>query len=158
MARGGRIKRILPIPDPMYNNRLITRFVNRIMGSGKKMIAFSQVYKALEEISAKGQDPIKVFEGALNNVGPRQEVRPRRIGGASYQVPMEVRGERRVSLAMRWIISSARKRSNKEYKKFSTKLAAELLDAFAGAGEAIKKRDMAHRMADANKAFAHFRW
>lgn len=142
----------------MYNNRLITRFINRVMKHGKKTLAQNLVYKALAEIQNQGQDPLKTFETALNNVGPRIEVRPRRIGGASYQVPIEVRGDRRLALAIRWLISAANKRSNKEYKKFAKKLAAELIDASQNTGEAIKKRDVIHRMAEANKAFAHFRW
>lgn len=122
------------------------------------MLAQKLVYDAFAEIKAKGQDPIKVFEAAVNTIGPRVEVRPRRIGGASYQVPIEVRGDRRIALALRWILASAAKRSNKEYKRFSTKLAAEILDASQNTGEAVKKRDTIHRMAEANKAFAHFRW
>ena len=158
MARGGRVKRPLPPLDPVYNNRLITRFINGMMKHGKKMLAQQLVYKAFDQIKEKGEDPIKVFETAVNNVGPRVEVRPRRIGGANYQVPTEVRGERRISLALRWLTSEARKRSNKEFHTFDAKLAAELLDASKNTGEAIKKRDMMHRMAEANKAFAHFRW
>lgn len=148
----------LLLPDPIYGNRLVTRFVNRVMYSGKKSIAESLVYRALDIIKAKGEDPIKVFELALSNVGPKTEVRARRVGGASYQVPSEVRGDRRMSLAIRWIVDFAKKRSNKEYHTFGEKLAAELLDAAHNTGEAIKKRDTVHRMADANKAFAHFKW
>lgn len=144
--------------DPIYGNRLITRFVNRVMLSGKKTIAESQVYKALEIIKEKGEDPIKVFENAINNVGPKTEVKTRRVGGASYQVPMEVRGDRRVSLAIRWIVEFAKKRSNREFHTFAEKLAVEIMDAANNTGEAIKKRDTVHRMAEANKAFAHFRW
>jgi small subunit ribosomal protein S7 len=128
------------------------------MKDGKKSVAQKVVYTALDIVKEKGEDPIKVLEAAISNVGPKQEVRPRRVGGASYQVPTEVRGDRRVSLAIRWIVQFANKRSNKEYKNFETKLASELIDASANAGEAIKKRDTVHRMAEANKAFAHFRW
>ncbi len=145
-------------PDPVYGNRMVTRFINRVMVDGKKSTATTQVYKALDIIKAKGEDPIKVFENAINNVGPKTEVKARRVGGASYQVPMEVRGDRRVALAIRWIVMFAKKRSNREFHTFAEKLAVELLDAANNLGEAIKKRDTVHRMADANKAFAHFRW
>ncbi len=116
------------------------------------------VYGALEEIKNKGQDPLVVLEGAINNISPRMEVRPRRVGGASYQVPNEVRGDRRLSLAIRWLIMAAQKRSSKDFHSFSQKLTAEILDASNNLGEAIKKRDQMHKMADANRAFAHFRW
>lgn len=148
----------LHTPDPVYGNRLVSRFINRIMKSGKKSTATAQVYSAFDIIKAKGEDPIKVFETAINNVGPKTEVKARRVGGASYQVPMEVRGDRRVALAIRWIVEFAKKRSNREFHTYGEKLAVELLDAANNVGEAIKKRDTVHRMADANKAFAHFRW
>lgn len=144
--------------DPVFGNRLVTRFVNRVMTSGKKRVAEELVYDAFEIVKEKGEDPVKVFETAINTVGPKMEVRSRRVGGASYQVPTEVRGDRRVALAMRWIIQFANKRSSKEYKGFAQKLAAELIDAAKGQGEAIKKRDTMQRMADANRAFAHFKW
>lgn len=150
-------KKLLPA-DPVYGNRLISRFINRVMVDGKKSIATSQGYKALDIIKEKGEDPIKVFENAINNVGPKTEVKTRRVGGASYQVPMEVRGDRRVSLAIRWIVDFAKKRPNRDFHTYAEKLAVELLDAANNTGEAIKKRDTVHRMADANKAFAHFRW
>lgn len=150
--------KLLPA-DPVYGNRLVSRFINRVMLSGKKTVAQSLVYEALDIIKQKGEeDPIKVFEAAINNVGPKTEVKARRVGGASYQVPMEVRGDRRVALAIRWIVEFAKKRSNREFHTFGEKLAAELLDASKNVGEAIKKRDTVHRMADANKAFAHFKW
>ena len=149
--------KILP-GDAIYGNRLLTRFINRIMKSGKKRVAEQLVYGALDIIKKTEEDPVKVFETAINTVGPKTEVKARRVGGASYQVPMEVRGDRRIALAIRWIVESANKRSNKEYKTFSDKLAAELIDGAKGVGEAIKKRDTIHRMADANKAFAHFKW
>jgi len=156
--RGKRVKKELAIADPIFGNRYITRFINRVMVNGKKTVAQKVVYQALDIIKEKGEDPIKVFETALNTVGPKMEVRPRRVGGASYQVPMEVRGDRRVTLAIRWIVTCAAKRSNKEYHTFAEKLAVELMDGAKGVGEAIKKRDLVHRMADANKAFAHFKW
>jgi len=128
------------------------------MISGKKKIAEALVYKALEIIKTKHDDPIRIFETAVNNVGPRMEVRTRRVGGASYQVPTEVRGDRRVALAIRWIVSFAKNRSNKEYHTYAEKLAIELMEAAENQGEAIKRRDTVHRMAEANKAFAHFKW
>jgi len=128
------------------------------MKSGKKRTAELLVYRALEIIKEKGEDPIKVFEMAVSNAGPKMEVKARRVGGASYQVPTEVRGDRRIALAMRWIIQFAGKRSNKEFKSFADKLAVELLEASKGQGETIRKRDTVHRMADANRAFAHFKW
>jgi len=158
MPRSGRISRLLLPVDPIYGNRLVTRFVNRVMQRGKKRTAENMVYKALDIIKEKGEDPIRVFETALANVGPKMEVRARRVGGASYQVPTEVRGDRRTSLAIRWVIFYASKRSNREYKTFAEKLANELMDAAKGVGEAIKKRDTAHRQAEANRAFAHFKW
>lgn len=156
--RGKRsTKRLLP-PDPMFGNRLLTRFINRVMFHGKRHVAETLVYDSLKVIADKGEDPIKTLELAIANVGPKVEVRPRRVGGASYQVPSEVRGDRRVALAIRWLITFAKKRSNKEFKSFAGKLAAELLDASKNQGEAIKRRDTIHRMADANRAFAHFKW
>ena len=138
---------------------MLARLINRVMLSGKKSIAETHVYKALDIIKEKGEeDPIKVFEAAINNVGPKMEVRTRRVGGASYQVPTEVRGDRRVALAIRWIVEFAKKRSNKEYHTYAEKLAMELMDANKNIGEAVKRRDTVLRMADANKAFAHFRW
>lgn len=128
------------------------------MKSGKKRVAEDIVYGALDQIKEKGEDPIKVFELAINTIGPKMEVKARRVGGASYQVPTEVRGDRRIALAMRWIVQSANKRSSREYKGFAAKLAVELMDAAKGIGEAVKKRDTVHRMAEANRAFAHFKW
>lgn len=156
--RGKRVSKRLPQPDPVYSNRLVTRLVNRVMQRGKKSTTEKLIYKALDLVKAKGEDPIKVFETAVSNVGPKMEVRPRRVGGASYQVPSEVRGDRRISLALRWIVEYAKKRSNKEYKGYAEKLAAELIDAASGQGESIKKRDTVLRMAEANRAFAHFKW
>ena len=158
MSRSKRVTKPLLPADPIYGNRLLSRFINRVMISGKKRTAEILVYKALDAIKEKGEDPIKVFETAINSVGPKMEVKARRVGGASYQVPTEVRGDRRVALAMRWIIQFAAKRSNKEFKSFADKLAVELLEASKGQGESIKKRDTVHRMADANRAFAHFKW
>jgi len=128
------------------------------MKAGKKAVAQKLVYAAFEQLKTKGKEPLQTLELAITNVSPRMEVRPRRVGGASYQVPSEVRGDRKQSLAVRWILAAANNRSSKEYHGFEHKLAAELLDASQNLGEAIKKRDMVYRMAEANKAFAHFRW
>lgn len=159
MARGGTkaVKRKIK-PDPVYNNILVTKFINRIMLSGKKTAAQQVLYKTFDILKEQNHDPLLVFQNAIDNVGPKVEVKARRIGGAAYQVPTEVRGERKVSLAVRWIVEAARKRSSSEHKSFASKLAAELLDASNNLGDAIKKRDVAYRMAEANKAFAHFRW
>ena len=158
MSRSKRVTRPLLPADPVYGNRLLARFINRVMRSGKKRVAEETVYQALNIVKEKGEDPIKVFETAINTVGPKMEVRARRVGGASYQVPTEVRGDRKVALAIRWIIQFANKRSNKEFKGFAAKLAVEFMEAAKGQGEAIKKRDTMHRMAEANRAFAHFKW
>ncbi len=158
MARGGKIRKRTLQSDLVYNSRLVTRMVNRVMISGKKSTAERVVYGAMERLTAMGKDPMVVLETAIRNVGPRMEVRPRRVGGAAYQVPMEVRGDRREALALRWIITAATSRSNREYKTFSDKLVAELLDSANNIGAAIQKRDNTLKMADANKAFAHFRW
>lgn len=151
-------KRELPL-DPVFQNRLLTRFINRLMRDGKKSTAQHVMYSALDLIKEKtGEDPVKVFEMALRNISPRMEVRPRRVGGASYQVPQEVRGDRKVALAIRWILSAAQKLPNKEYHTFADKLAQEFIAASKGEGEAIRKRDIVQKMAEANRAFAHFRW
>ena len=145
-------------PDKIYKSRLVTKFINNLMKDGKKTVAQRIFYDSFELMKKQGKDPIEVFEKAISNVEPRQEVKARRVGGASYQIPIEVRGDRRTSLATRWIIQAAKSRSNKEFHTFSQKLAAEFLDALENKGEAIKKKDGMQRMADANKAFAHFRW
>ena len=150
-------KRITP-PDTIYNNLIVAKLINYIMIDGKKTIAQAQVYKAFELLKAKGEDPMKAFDKAMQNVGPKVEVKARRIGGANYQVPIEVRPERRMSLSLRWLIEAARKRSNKEYHTFAEKLAAELMDAGLNQGEAVRKREIALKQAEANKAFTHFRW
>lgn len=168
MRTGKAPKRVIQ-PDPIYNSRLVSKLINKIMRNGKKTIAQALVYGALDEIEKTGKKPMAVLEGAISNVSPRMEVRPRRVGGASYQVPTEVRGDRRESLAIRWIIGATRSRSNeslrassaaqnKKLSSFSKKLAAELLAASEGQGAAIKKKEDTLRMAEANKAFAHFRW
>jgi len=157
--RSGKVNRKLLEPDPIFNSRLITRFINKIMSDGRKSTAQRVIYGALEEIKqASKQDPVSVFEKALLNVSPKMEVRPRRVGGASYQVPVEVRGDRKEALAIRWIIAGAQSKPNKEYHTFAKKLAAELMDAANNTGVAIKKRDDTQKVANANRAFAHFRW
>lgn len=160
MARGKHVTKKRNIEaDPLYNNLLLSKFINRLMISGKKTVAEGVVYDALEFMREKGEeDPIKTFEKAIDTVAPKVEVKARRIGGAAYQVPTEVRGSRRISLAIRWILEAAKKRPTAEHKRFSEKLAWELMDASKNAGDAIKKRDIAHRMAEANKAFSHFRF
>ena len=151
-------KRIAP-PDPIYGSRLVSRFINKIMISGKKSVAEKLVYQALAEIKEQAKkEPLAVFEQAVNNVAPKMEVRPRRVGGASYQEPVEVRGDRKEALAIRWILAGAKSRSNKEYHSFSKKLAAELMDAANNTGVAIKKKDDTQKVAAANRAFSHFRW
>lgn len=144
--------------DKVYNNRLVAKFINNIMKDGKKSVAQKEFYEALEIINSKDKNGLEIFEQAIQTVGPKTEVRARRVGGANYQVPAEVRGDRRIALAIRWIIDAARKRSNAEFHNFSKKLAQEFMDAVEGKGEAIKKRDTVLKMAEANKAFAHFRW
>lgn len=159
MPRGGlKTKKRQSTADPVYRSILLQKTINRVMRSGKKTTAQKAIYGALDILKEKGLDPLVTFEKAINNVSPQQEVRAKRIGGAAYQVPMEVRGERKISLSIRWIIQAASKRSNKDYKTFSQKLASELIDAANNSGDAIKKRDIAHRMAEANKAFSHFRF
>ena len=156
--RAGKVEKRILTPDPLYNSRLVTRFVNRMMYDGKKQLALRLMYKAFEEIEKTGKNPLTTFETAITNVAPKMEVRSRRVGGASYQVPTEVRGDRREALAIRWMLAAARSRSNKEFKSFDKKLAAEFMDAANNQGAAIRKKEDTLRMAEANKAFAHFRW
>ncbi len=150
--------RILPL-DPIYGSRILSRFINKVMKDGKRSTAQSVVYKAMEAIKEQSkQEPLSVFEKAIANVAPKMEVRPRRVGGASYQVPVEVRGDRKEALAIRWLISAARSRSNAAFHGFDKKLAAELMDAANNAGSAMKKKEDMQKTANANRAFAHFRW
>lgn len=151
------VKRLIA-PDPIYGSLVVTRFINKIMRDGKKTVAQKLVYHAMDEIKGKGQDPLNTLQKAMENVSPKMEVKPRRVGGASYQVPTEVRGDRKEALAIRWILSGAEARSNKEYHGFDKKLAAELLDAANNTGIAIKKKEDIQKVANANRAFAHFRW
>ncbi len=153
--RRAAIKRSV-IPDPRFGSEMLTKFMNLLMLSGKKSVAENIVYGALDTISVKGhEEPLEVLSKALENVQPRVEVKSRRVGGATYQVPVEVRPARRTALAMRWLIEAARKRNE---RTMPAKLAGELLDAFEGRGAANKKREDVHKMADANKAFSHYRW
>ncbi|OGZ18169.1 MAG: 30S ribosomal protein S7 [Candidatus Nealsonbacteria bacterium RBG_13_37_56] len=151
-----KIKKHLITPDPVYNNVVVARFINQIMRKGKKTIARKIVYSAFDIIKEKTKkDSIEVFEAALRNAAPMLEVKPKRVGGATYQVPVEVKGERKMALAMRWIILGAKSRKGKAMRE---KLAAELIDANNNAGWAVKKKTDTHRMAEANRAFAHFAW
>lgn len=143
------------LPDVKYNSMTVQNLINRILKNGKKSVATRLVYDAMDMMKSKtGQDPLSTLESALKNVGPLMEVRPRRVGGATYQVPMEVPTDRRLTLAMRWIISSTRARPG---KSFSEKLSGELLDAASNQGASIRKREETHRMAEANRAFSHYR-
>ena len=155
MPRRREIPKREVLPDPLYNSQLVTKFVNVVMRDGKKSVAEGIVYGAITQISTKHATPIDVVEKALGNVAPAVEVKSRRVGGATYQVPVEVRASRRMALAMRWVIEAARKRSENSMPR---KLAAELLEAAENRGGAVKKREETHRMAEANKAFSHYRW
>lgn len=157
--RSKKAEKRISSPDPIYGSRLVSRFINKLMISGKKSIAERIVYQSLEEIKEQSkQDPLSVFEKAIQNVAPKMEVRPRRVGGASYQVPVEVRGDRKEALAIRWLLAGAKSRSNKEFHSFDKKLAAEFMDAANNTGLAIKKKDDIQKQAAANRAFSHFRW
>ncbi len=159
MTRKGQVKPRKLQPDSIYKNILVAKLINRSMRDGKKSVSQKQVYSAFELIMKRTKDdPVKIFSQALSNIKPSMEVRPRRVGGAAYQIPMSVRGPRRESLAIRWLIQAARSRSNSEYHTYAEKLAAEIVDAAKGEGGAVKKRQDVERMAEANRAFAHFRW
>ena len=156
MSRRRRPEKREILPDPQFGDQVLSKFMNNLMLDGKKSVAERIVYGALATVEAKAKsDPVQVFHDALNNVRPQIEVRSRRVGGATYQVPMEVSSFRRQSLAIRWILSSTRKRDG---KSMIDKLAGELIDASEGRGGSIKKREDTHKMADANRAFAHYRW
>ena len=156
MPRRGKISKRDVLPDPLYNSKLVTKLVNNVMLDGKKGVAQTIVYDAFATVAAKTeQDPLKVFEEALENIMPVLEVKARRVGGATYQVPMEVRPERRQTLGIRWLISFARKRSE---RTMADRLAGEIMDAKNNAGGAFKKKEETHRMAEANRAFAHYRY
>lgn len=156
MPRRGKIAKREVLPDPLYNSQLVTRLINSIMLDGKKGVAQKIVYGAFEIVNEKtGKDALEAFEQALENIMPVLEVKARRVGGATYQVPMEVRPERREALGLRWITLYSRTRGEKTMRE---RLAGEIMDALNGAGGACKKREDVHKMAEANKAFAHYRW
>jgi len=156
VPRRGRIAKRDVLPDPLYNSKMVTRLINNIMYDGKKGVAQKIVYGAFEIVKEKsGKDALEMFEQAMENIMPSLEVKARRVGGSTYQVPMEVRPERRQTLGLRWLTSYSRARSERTMKE---RLAGEILDAVNGLGGACKKRDDTHRMAEANRAFAHYRW
>ena len=156
MPRRGKISKRDVLPDPLYNSKLVTKLVNNIMLDGKKGVAQKIVYEAFAIVEAKlGQNPLEMFQEALENIMPKLEVKARRVGGSTYQVPMEVRAERRQTLGLRWMVSFSRKRGE---KTMAERLAGEILDAKNSAGGAFKKKEETHRMAEANKAFAHYRY
>ena len=155
MSRKGSAPTRVMLSDPKHGSQLIARFINMVMKSGKKSVAEGIVYGALDHIGEKNAEPLNLVEKALNNVAPAVEVKSRRVGGATYQVPVEVRATRRTALAMRWVIEAARKRGENSMPR---KLAAELLEAAENRGAAVKKREETHRMAEANKAFSHYRF
>ncbi len=156
MPRRGNVAKRDVLPDPLYNSKLVTRLINSVMYDGKKGVAQKIVYEAFDIIREKtGEEPLEVFDAAMENVMPLLEVKARRVGGSTYQVPMDVRPERRQTLGLRWITLYARQRSEKTMKE---RLAAEIMDAKNEQGSAFKKREDTHKMAEANKAFSHFRW
>ena len=156
MSRKRKAPKKIPIIDPKYKSVIIPKLINSIMYDGKKVTAEKIVYEAIEKIKTKSKDePITVFNDAINNVRPSVEVRSRRVGGATYQVPVEVKSKRSQALALRWIIDASRKRKD---KKMADKLFNEIYDAYQNKGSAIKKKEDTHKMAESNKAFAHFRW
>ena len=156
MPRRGNIAKRDVLPDPLYNSKLVTRLINNIMLDGKKGVAQKIVYDAFDILREKtDKEPLEVFEQAMENIMPLLEVKARRVGGATYQVPMEVRPDRRQTLGLRWLTAYSRSRSERTMKE---RLAAEILDAINGNGGAAKKREDTHKMAESNKAFAHFRW
>ena len=156
VPRRGRISKRDVLPDPLYGSKLVTKLINNVMYDGKKGVAQKIVYDAFAAIEEKqGQNPLEVFQAGLENIMPVLEVKARRVGGSTYQVPMEVRPERRQTLGLRWLIDAARKRGE---ATMAERLAGEIVDAKNSAGAAFKKKEETHRMAEANKAFAHFRW
>jgi len=158
-VRGKKAKLRTIETDPRFDSLLVAKVINQVMMSGKRTVAQKHVYRALEEAGKKTKkEPLAVLEEAIGNVKPQMEVRSRRIGGAAYQIPVPVSSRRQTSLGIRWLVDAARSRPNKEYHTFAEKLAAEIIDAVGNEGVAIKKREDTHRMAEANKAFSHFRW
>lgn len=156
MPRRGKVVRRPVIPDPKFQSPMISRIINKVMVKGKKSLAERIVYQSLDIIEERAKkSPVDTLEQAMRNVTPYLEVKPRRVGGATYQVPVEIRGERRTALAVRWLLRSARARTG---RSMAEKLAGEILDASQGQGASVKRRDDTHRMAEANRAFAHYRW
>ncbi|MDO4282665.1 MAG: 30S ribosomal protein S7 [Clostridia bacterium] len=156
MARKGHIAKRDVMPDPVYNSKVITKLINKVMWDGKKVTAQKIVYGAFDIVAEKtGRDALDAFQQALDNVTPALEVKARRVGGATYQVPMEIRADRKQSLAIRWLVEYARKRNE---HSMEARLAGEIMDAINGQGGAFKKKEDTHKMAEANKAFAHYRW
>ncbi|MBS3873535.1 MAG: 30S ribosomal protein S7 [Firmicutes bacterium] len=156
MPRKGPVQKRDVLPDPIYNSKFVTRFINKLMYDGKRGIAQGIFYDAMERVREKtGKPAIEVFETAIKNVSPLVEVKPRRVGGATYQVPVEVGAERQKMLSIRWVVTYSRARGEKTMQE---RLAAEIMDAAQGMGASIKKREDTHKMAEANKAFAHYRW
>lgn len=156
MPRKGHVAQRKVLPDPIYNSTLVTRLINSVMLDGKKGVAQQIIYGAFDRVSkATGRDPLEVYKQALENIMPQLEVRSRRVGGANYQVPVEVREERKQTLALRWLVQYAKNRNG---KGMAEKLADEIIDAANGTGGAVKKREDTHKMAEANKAYAHYRW
>ncbi|MDR0952122.1 MAG: 30S ribosomal protein S7 [Oscillospiraceae bacterium] len=156
MPRRGNVPKREILPDPVYKSVLVTKLINSIMLDGKKGVAQKVVYEAFDIVKAKsGRDPLEAFTEALNNIMPSLEVKARRVGGATYQVPIEVRADRRQTLGLRWLTGYARKRNEKTMKE---RLSAEIMDAMNGTGASVKKREDTHKMAESNKAFAHYRW
>jgi len=156
MPRRAKVERRQPAPDARYGSRTLAKFINKVMYSGKRSIAEKIVYDAMSTVETQAKRPaLEIFEQALRNATPVLEVKPRRVGGATYQVPVEIRGDRRSALAMRWMLGAARARAG---RSMAEKLAAEIMDAAHGTGGTIKKREDTHKMAEANKAFSHYRW
>jgi small subunit ribosomal protein S7 len=156
VPRKGHVSKREVLPDPLYNSKIVTKLINNVMLDGKKGVAQKIVYDAFERIAEKtGKDALEAFEEALNNIMPVLEVKARRVGGATYQVPMEVRPDRRQTLGLRWLVLYARQRGEKTMME---RLAGEIMDAINNTGGAVKKKDDTHKMAEANKAFAHYRW
>ena len=155
MSRKRKAPKRKSYPDPKYKSEVISKFINSIMYDGKRSTAEKILYSALDKMKAKNQDPLKTFNSAIGNVRPNLEVRSRRVGGATYQVPVEVKSNRSQALALRWLLDASRKRKN---KTMAEKLFYEIMDASQNKGSAVKKREDTHKMAESNKAFAHFRW
>jgi small subunit ribosomal protein S7 len=156
MPRKGEVRRREVLPDPKYHDRLVTKFVNSMMSSGKKSVAENMFYRSLDLVQSRAkEDPVGIFRRALDNLRPNVEVRSRRVGGATYQVPVEVRTDRSRALAIRWIITASRARNE---PTMTGRLSGEILDAASNRGNAVKKREDTHKMADANRAFSHYRW